>query len=197
MDWNGWEEDVLAAGGWPSSSENVLFMQEWGARERSACSFNPLNTTLRLGGSRNCVQTQTAGVWVQAYTGTRQGTAATLTTLSGPLYPNIRAALASGDPYSYPGSQAVAADLRTWGSTSFADFYLTQTVTGRVVSPPGQGVPPGGLSAGVLGVQASGHRGYQDLRWTLAKHLPNQLTRSQRAGAATLRALARRSKVGR
>lgn len=61
----------------------------------------------------------------------------------------------------------------------------------------GQVTPSGGLSStpSAAGQVASGLRGYADLRNSVSRHLPTQLIGSRRAGAATLRTLAHRSKV--
>ncbi len=61
---------------------------------------------------------------------------------------------------------------------------------------PGQTTPTGALSSLPSGAAtAAGMRGYSDLRNSVARHLPTQLTRSRKAGAATLRTLAHRHRV--
>jgi hypothetical protein len=62
---------------------------------------------------------------------------------------------------------------------------------------PGLVTATGGLSLPTGTRTASGQRGYADLRNSVARHLPTQLIRSRKAGAATLRTLAQRRKVGR
>lgn len=189
--WNGWEDDVLNAGGWPDSSENRIFLQEWHSFEASKCLFNPLNTTQKRTGSRGCVQTGTGGVAVQTYTGTVQGTAATVSTLKSFRYPNIQEALREGNPFAYVSPQAVADELNTWGSVTFVPVYLEMATGSSTGAQPGQTAPPTQQSS-----TASGLRGYADLRNSVARHLPTHLMHSRRAGAATLRTLAHRSKVG-
>lgn len=136
MDWTGWIGDVLAAGNWPDTAANQKFLSEWHAHEESACHANPLNTTLHWPGSVDCVQTGTPGVAVQAYLTPADGARATVRTLGAPAYVNLVRALGSGDPYTYPSPVAVEDELRTWGSTSFADLFHVE-VFGGLSSPPG------------------------------------------------------------
>lgn len=180
--WNGWQQDVLKAGGWPVTPQNVRFLTTWNdPYEQSKCSNNPLDTTLKTNRSSNCVQTSTPRVWVQAYPSHAAGAAATVSTLKGGLYFAIVAALKTGNPFTYPDSATVALQISTWGTHGFADWYLQQAGG----TQPGQTAPPTVESA-----TASGHRGYADLRNSLARHLPTQLAFSRRAGLATARLLA-------
>lgn len=184
--WSGWEAAVLKAGGWPDTPQNVRFLQEWNTYEQSKCNNNPLNTTLHWKGSSNCVETGTAGVWVQAYSSHASGAAATAATLKGAFYFAIVGALKSGDPYTYPDSATVAQQIETWGTSNYAAHYLLETGATQ----------PGQTATGeAAGFNAAGLRGYSDLRNSVARHLPTQLTRSRQAGAATLRTLGQRRKV--
>jgi hypothetical protein len=56
--------------------------------------------------------------------------------------------------------------------------------------------PEAGGDVAVGAVAASGHRGYADLRNSLARHLPRQLERSRQTGLVTLQLLSRKRKVG-
>lgn len=188
MDWPGWEQDVLKAGGWPVTPENVRFLEEWHPYEESKCNANPLNTTLPLKGSTDCVHVS-GSTWVQAYVSDAQGATATARTIKGPFYPNLGPALATGDPYSYPSTQGVAQDIRTWGTPRYADFYLTQ-VSGSAKSGATTTTTP-------EAVAPSGHAGWTDLRNTVNRHLPTQLSRSQALRLAALRTLGSHSRVGR
>lgn len=186
---------MLAAGGWPLTSENTLFLQEWHSYEESKCNANPINTTLKLTGSKDCVQTGTPGVAVQAYSGSVQGTKATVATLQARTYINITAALNTGNPFTYPAPNLVAQELRTWGSTTFATAYLSQVgVTAPAPPPP---VPGTSGSAGAATGVRDAHilSGWHDLGNSVDKHLARQLFKSRHMGAATLRALAVRHKV--
>jgi Lysozyme like domain len=103
-------------------------------------------------------------------------TQASLLTAAG----NVKAALA----ISVEGSSFGA--WSTFISGSYRRF-----LTGTVSTTPQQGATF--TTAGVL--TASGHRGYADLRNSVARHLPTQLLRSRRTGAATLQLLAHGRKV--
>lgn len=93
---------------------------------------------------------------------------------------NVAAALA----ISVEGSSFGA--WSTYTSGAYRPF-----LTGTVSTTPQQGA-----TFTTAGVQtASGHRGYADLRNSVAKHLPTQLQRSRRTGVATLQVLAHGRKV--
>lgn len=185
--WTGWEQAVLSAGGWPDTAANVRFLQEWNdPYEQSACANNPLNTTLHWTGSTDCVETQKKGVWVQAYSSHASGAAATAATIKGPLFFAIAGALKSGDPFHYPDSATVAEQIGTWGTPNYAAHYLLEA----------GGTQPGATAGGITPTgNASGLRGYADLRNSVARHLPSQLQYSRRTGAATLRTLSQRRRV--
>ncbi len=93
---------------------------------------------------------------------------------------NVNAALA----ISVEGSSFSA--WSTYTSGAYLKF-LTGTVSVA---------PQSGSTFTTAGSQtASGHRGYADLRNSVARHLPTQLLRSRRTGVATLQALAHGRKV--
>jgi hypothetical protein len=191
VDWPGWEQQVLKAGGWPVTPENVLFLQKWHSYEGSVCANNPLNTTLMVSGSANCVHVS-GTIWVQRYPTTAKGTTATVDTLKGLRYLNIVAALKTGDPFAYPLSAEVAAEITTWGTPNFAAWYLNQI--GVVGSSTG---PSGGATTAPGAVAPTGHHGWADLRNSVNRHLPTQMQRSQALRKAALRTLGARAKVGR
>jgi hypothetical protein len=179
--WTGWEADVLAALGAPDSSESALFLTTWHTYEQSACRNNPLNTTEAWPMAVNC-----NSVGVKSYASTSDGAKATATTLRNGNYPDILAALRSGNPFASAAAGNVAAQLTKWGTPLFAAWYTEHTGTPQAGKVTGQ----------TAGTQtASGHRGYADLRNSFARHLPNQLVKSRRAGAATLQLLAHGRRV--
>jgi hypothetical protein len=185
--WSGWESDVLRAGGWSVTPENVRFLSTWHTYEQSACGNNPLNTTLQTSASTTC---NSAGV--QSYPSPAAGASATVLTLKGPFYPNIVAALDTGDPFTYPGSAAVAEEIRTWGTPNFAAWFLQQTTGSSTGSQPGATLPssPEAKAASALS-------GWADLRNSVNRHLPTQLHRAQFVRRQTLRALAARRRLRR
>jgi len=188
--WAGWEAAVLAAGGWPDTAQNVLFLQTWNTYEQSACANNPLNTTLAQAGSTDC---NSAGV--QSYPSEAAGAKATVATWDLGAYGAIVDALASGNPFAVPSSAAVAEAITTWGTPNFATWYLAQTApvsggAGGTAAGPGN---ESGAGAGV--VAPSAHGGWADLRNSLSRHLPTQLSKSQRIRLGVVRTLAAHSRI--
>jgi hypothetical protein len=81
-------------------------------------------------------------------------------------------------------------NFRPW-TTYVSGAYRSFLTSGGTPTPqPGTGAAP---SAGAS--TASGHKGYADLRNSVARHLPTQLRRSRRATDATLHLFARNRKV--
>lgn len=101
---------------YPETQENIKFLDEWHAYEGGAAAYNPLNTTLRMPGATNY---NSAGV--QQYVSAAQGAEATVLTLENGYYPHVLAALKSGSPYTYQDRAGLVANIKTWGTTSFAN----------------------------------------------------------------------------
>lgn len=114
--WNGWEKSVLEWLQFPATSDNVEFLDEWQKYEGGTAAYNPLNTTLEMPGS-----TEYNSAGVQEYQSAEQGAEATVSTLKNGYYPDVLAALKSGAPLQYENRSALIADIRTWGTTGFAD----------------------------------------------------------------------------
>ncbi len=168
--WVGWEQDVLAAGGWPVTPSNVRFLSEWHPYELSNCNNNPLNTTLVTSTSTRC---NSAGV--QNYPTTAAGARATANTLKGAFYPNIQAALSQGDPYLYAGSIAVSEEITTWGTPNYAAHYLQQ-VTGTTGPPLGGSIPTGGSGTGSAQSSVQVEQAWTRLMHYLAVTAPRHLS---------------------
>jgi hypothetical protein len=179
--WTGWEADVLARLGAGDTSENILFLDTWHTYEESTCKNNPLNTTQAWPLSTRC---NSAGV--RSYRIPSDGAKATAATLLNGRYSDVVAALKSGNPFAYAAPSQVAAQVTTWGTPLFAAWYTEHT-----------GTPQAGAVSGQTGATAtaSGHRGYADLRNSVARHLPTQLLASRRATSAALQVLAHGHKV--
>lgn len=95
-----WATQLLAALGAPATDSNINALTTWQSREgghwNNSASFNPLNTTLDMGGSESM-----NGVGVKRYTSWEQGIQATVNTLTGAKadargYSDIVNALRSG-----------------------------------------------------------------------------------------------------
>ena len=106
---------LLNALGAPVTSQNLSAIVSWEIQEGGGfgnrAAFNPLNTTLRLPGSRTVTR-----VGVQAYTSPSQGLQATVQTLRNGLYGGILAALRAGNS-AQAVERAVAAS--PWGTGPF------------------------------------------------------------------------------
>lgn len=121
--WPGWEGDVLRAIGAPTTAANVAFLDTWQRYEGGSAAFNPLNTTQNESGA-----TDYNSVGVKNYPSAKVGAKATASTLTNGFYPDVVAALRSGNPQP---SQAVEAQIRTWGTSGFADALAGGTKPAR------------------------------------------------------------------
>lgn len=110
--WQGWERDVLSALGVPVTQQNTSFLDSWANAEGGSASFNPMNTTQPATGSTNY-----NSVGVKNYPDAATGTAATVKTLTNGYYPDIVAALQSGNPFNKI-TDALKSQLNTWGTGS-------------------------------------------------------------------------------
>jgi hypothetical protein len=186
--WPGWARDVLALLGAPDSAENERFLNGWQAYEGSNCANNPLNTTLSFGGSSQC-----NSVGVQSYPSTSAGAQATAKTLENGYYPDIVAALRSGNPFKYKNPQAVAAQVTKWGTPNWANIYLSLVGIG---TPGGTApLPPVLPDYTPVPVAPKAHDAWGDLRNAVNRKLPTSLARSQAIRRAARRRLARKGRT--
>jgi hypothetical protein len=111
----GWAVALLNSLGDPVTSQNLSAVVSWEIQEGGGfggrAAFNPLNTTLRMPGSRTVTS-----VGIQAYTSASQGLEATVLTLRNGRYGNILAALRAGNS-ALAVERAVAAS--PWGTGPF------------------------------------------------------------------------------
>lgn len=109
-----WARALLHGGGWQATSCNVAAVIAWEAAEgghwHNKARYNPLNDKLPEPGSKNAVGK------VQAYTSWAQGLRATLASLGGPDYGQIRSALMAGNNAA-PVAAAISASV--WGTETF------------------------------------------------------------------------------
>ena len=180
---------MLAAIGAPNTAGNLAFLDSWHAYEGGTATNNPMNTTQPEPGA-----SLYNSVGVRNYTSPKQGTTATAATLENGHYPALLAALRSGDPYTYIDPNGVAANLGTWGSSTFVPVYLL-----KAGSPGGTGgtPPPAQRTGSLPSYEPSVFSGYADWRNSISKHLPRQLDGSRKTGEATLRLLVHKHKVKR
>ncbi len=117
-----WAQALLAYMHLPVTQSNIAFLVGWANREggnwHNTARYNPLNTTLRYGGSTVMGGGNSAGV--QAYSSWQVGLEATAQTLNG--YGGIVAALKSGDASSADASGRLSGDLLKWSGNGYAQI---------------------------------------------------------------------------
>lgn len=131
---SGWEQAILRGIGAPVNTATIAFLDAWHSFEQSGATNNPLNTTQTASGASNF---NSAGV--KNYPNASIGASATTRTLLNGRYPNVLAALRSGNPFSYfiAHGSAVSSQLNTWGSGNFAKFLQGG---GTATNYPGQNI---------------------------------------------------------
>ncbi len=125
-----WTTGVLKGLGAPVTARNIGFLHIWHTFEGGTAANNPLNTTQAAKGA-----TEYNSAGVKNYPSAGVGIQATVQTLENGKYSSIVNALRSGDPWGFHHEDSVAANLRTWGTGTFASLWL------------GRDVPPGGLGS--------------------------------------------------
>ncbi len=158
----GWEQKVLTLIGAQSSAANIAFLDTWHQYELNSGTFNFLSTKQPEPGGSPITSGVSAGTGVYTYPSLDVGVAATAQTLQNGNYPDLLAALKSGNPTATPG---VLANLKTWGSGTFASFLsgggtpqgndpnaLYDPVTGQKVGQPTPSRLPGGSIATGSGI---------------------------------------------
>lgn len=138
-----WAQAVLDGIGAPSdpSSEagarNIAFLEAWKKAEGTSARYNPLATTLVVGGSTTLAGN---GPGVQEYAKPADGVAATVRTLLAG-YPHVLGALRAGDPAGAVQSSGGIADLNRWvsGKSSPSPSTYTDNISSAFFSLLGQG----------------------------------------------------------
>ncbi len=184
--WTGWADDVLTRAGWPLTLGNRNFLNTWQTYEQSKCRNNPLGTIVVMRGSTNCNTFTSGGVvyHVQNYTSHAQGATATVNTMRNGRYPYLVAALHSGDPFAYPNPQGVAANIRTWGTSNFAAWYLLHAGSFAGGGSTGGGTATGLPSPPTPGTRAS--KAWRDMLRALDSTVPAKLRATARTRARIL-----------
>lgn len=125
MDFPNWQTAVLDAIGAPKTKSNVDFLTSWHAFEQSNATNNPLNTTAYAPTPATVGTGAINNAGVQNYASPSAGVAATAAFLQMPNYSGILSALRSGDAtgaaLSPTHTITIQAELRKWGSVSFAN----------------------------------------------------------------------------
>lgn len=155
-----WAQAQLQYMGLPTTQQNVAFLVAWAAMEggnwNNTAHYNPLNTTLRLGGSTVMGGGNSAGV--QSYSSWDVGIQATAETLDG--YPAIVAALQSGNPDQANSSGQLGGELSTWSGGGYRQINVGDA-GGYNPSSSGGGAAP---AAGITNTPTdNGGQGFADL----------------------------------
>ena len=121
--------DVLSKGGWPQTNENKLWLEGWMRHEGGAvannATFNWLNSVEKEPGSHGGVVGQGS---IQAYATYETGIDAQVKTINNGNYPNIVAALKSGNPYN--NADLMLPDLTLWSGHGKASVPATYDPAG-------------------------------------------------------------------
>ena len=137
-----WQTTYLQSAGLPANKNTAAFLTDWGDEANSGCEFNAIDISHAVTGSSNCSLLPN-GKHAQTYKSTSSAANAFAYQLTLSAYPNLRKALASGDPYAYGNVSGVSLDLQKWGSTKFQQTYLKQEGVGG-----GSGGSGGGSTSG-------------------------------------------------
>jgi cell wall-associated NlpC family hydrolase len=164
----GWQKQLLAAVGAPTTPQNLLFVNDWQRAEGGGAANNPFNTTQPSAGA-----TSYNKVGVRNYGSPQQGLAATAATLKNGRYGDILDALHQGT-----SARAAAAALAAspWGTGS-----LVEQMLGAGAAPP----PPASAGASLATAAAAPAQPQVDLG-ALRSQLLGKLSTSTSSGAGDL-----------
>ena len=129
MDKNSFFTEVLKGLGITPNQNNLAFLLKWSNYEKRLLGinhgFNPLNTTKKVLGSTPMKGSINAGFPVQDYPTEAAGIQATILTLKLPYYTEIVKGLKSGKNLtSLYNTPKIAANLKTWGTHTFAKNFI-------------------------------------------------------------------------
>lgn len=136
---------VLQGKGWPVTQANVQWLVNLMAREGSSAANNPMDSTKPTSDSYNLPGNS---AHVQQYPSFAEGVQAAINTLSNGNYPNVDAALASGDAMTWDREGKLATDLHTWSAGPNAPMSHGYTTVANVNGKPDT---PVASTGGVLG----------------------------------------------
>lgn len=170
-----WQADFLAVAKLPNTKHNRDFLSAWHAHAESNCKLNPIDLTQRFRGtgsgadhSEDCKPANVPyhpNAHYQSYDDRVWTRTAFSVQIKEWRFRHIKAALASGNPYTYADWKNVVEDIGNWGSQTYANVYLNAR----------QGV--GGPAPG--STTPKGHHGYHSFQKALARNLPTKLRRSK------------------
>lgn len=182
--WPGWETQLLAAAGLPTSAANRQFLDDWAAHaNRPNCARNPVDISHKAAGSSNCGSLP-SGRTAQRFASHASAAGAFAAQLTATAYSHLHRVLAASNPYDSSMAAGVALDLQKWGSTKFQQAYIAETGIGSGVGGTG------GASSAPHATKAWG-----DLQTQVNRTLPSSLRRVGGLQAATSTALRRHRRV--
>lgn len=178
--WPGWQAQLLLAAGLPNSSNNVSFLTDWHNHANTNCGNNPVDISLNISGASPCKLTSNPNHRARNYANRDQAAGQFAAQIHSGSYPTLLAVLRDSNPYDLDRYPQVTANLDTWGSGKFADWYstkLSNLVAGGNIAAP------------------RAHNGWADLRRSANRKGPAALRDSDRLTNAALRSLSRVRKV--
>jgi hypothetical protein len=179
--WAGWEVQFLKAAGLPETVSNEAFLNQWNVEDNTNCRNNPVDISRNVSGSTACAALPN-GKQARNYTSHAQAASAFSAQLKSGSYPDLLAALRSGEPYKVSDPAKVAQDLGRWGSGVFQQVYA-----GAVTTPPN---PPQQTL-----VAPRAHGGWNDLRRSVNHKMPRALANAGNLTRQALRATSQGRKV--
>ena len=128
----------------PTSANLLAIGQKWQGYEGSSALNNPWDTTRSGYEGETPYNTFGNDEHVYNYPTEAIGAAATAATISNGSYPSIKAALLADTPFaSWYGNAEIIGELRTWGTTGFADLLEANVPPAPAPpSPPAPEPPP-------------------------------------------------------
>ena len=168
---------LLDAAGLDHGQTNTTFLTKWHANASSDCRNNPVDISRTAGGSSKCQQL-TATRAAQTFSSPADAADAFAGQIHSGNFPHLLALLKSAEPPTTNTYADVSADLRKWGSASYAG-YIAQHY--------------GPLPVGIGAPQA--HRGWSALQDSLNRKMRPSLQQASKSTDAALRHLAKARKV--
>ncbi len=152
--WPHWMLQLLSAAGLPTTTENVNWLRNWQEWEHTTCSRNPLNTYWPAPGSSRCHRLPN-GKSARNYATRSSAADAFAQQLNLTDFPELRKALATGNPDGDPNVDALLLDLQKWGALNW-QRHISEA-QGVTIPDTGGGNPQGAV-ANVSGAWTNLHR---------------------------------------
>lgn len=182
--WSGWIIEFLNRANILNTPPLQTFMSEWAKHDANPCKNAPIVLSAFVTGATRCGATVTDYGYTYKYPSHAAAAHAFQIQIHNTRAKDLLDVLNSGNPFQVPDRSGAVAVLKHWGSPAFASWYLNAN---------SDGTTGGGSGGGHKGARA--HGGWNDLRRSVNKHMPQALRHSERNVHAALRSLSRGSKV--